>query len=197
VVVEVLDSLGFECAEATNGEEGLTIAQQFLPDVIITDLVMPVLDGFEMTRRLRQEPLLKNVAIIASSASVLKEDQLDSLEAGCNDFLPKPIEVEKLLLCLEKHLKLKWVYESQEETATSPEKSPGASSQFLAPPPEELTEIYRAAKIGDIDKIESEAMRIKQLDEKYLCFSDRLLELAEEFEDAQILSLIEQYLSLS
>jgi len=197
VVTEVLAPLGFECAEATNGEEGFTIVQQFQPDVIITDLVMPVLDGFEMTRRLRQEPLLKNSVIIASSASVLKEDQFNSLEAGCDDFLPKPIQVEKLLLCLEKHLKLKWVYESQEETAISPEKSPAVSSQFVAPPPEELTEIYRAAKIGDIDKIESEAMRIKQLDQKYLCFSDRLLELAGEFEDAQIMSLIEPYCSPS
>jgi hypothetical protein len=96
---------------------------------------------------------------------------------------------------LEKHLKLKWVYESQEETATSPGKSSRSPSQFLPPPPEELTEIYRAAKIGDIDKIESEAMRIKQLDKNYICFSDRLLELAAEFEDAQILSLIEQYFS--
>jgi hypothetical protein len=140
-------------------------------------------------------PELKNLVIIASSASVLKKDQFDSLEAGCNDFLPKPIEIEKLLLCLEKHLKLKWVYESQEETATSPGKSSRSPSQFLPPPPEELTEIYRAAKIGDIDKIESEAMRIKQLDKNYICFSDRLLELAAEFEDAQILSLIEQYFS--
>ncbi len=197
VVTEVLAPLGFDCREATNGEEGLTVAREFLPDAIVTDLVMPVLDGFEMTRRLRQELPLKNTIIIASSASVLKKDQFNSLEAGCDDFLPKPMELEKLLLCLEKHLKLKWVYESREESATSPEKSPRVPSQFLAPPPEELTEIYRAAKIGDIDKIESEAMRIKQLDEKYLCFSDRLLELAGEFEDGQILSLIEPYLSPS
>lgn len=119
------------------------------------------------------------------------------MEAGCDDFLPKPVEVEKLFLCLEKRLKLKWIYEPQEPTATSPEKSPEVPSQFLAPPPEELTAIYQAAKIGDIDKIETEAMRIKRLDEKYVLFSDRLLQLAGEFEDAQISSLIEQYLPLS
>ena len=197
IVVEVLDSLGFECAEATNGEVGLTVARQFLPDVVITDLVMPVLDGFEMTRRLREIPPLKDVVIIASSASVLKEDQFDSLEAGCNDFLPKPIDVEQLLVRLQKYLKLEWVYEFQEPRTNSPEKSPGSPSQFLVPAPEELTAIYQAAKIGDIEKIETEAMRIKKLDKKYVLFSDRLLELAGEFEDAQILSLIEAYLPSS
>ncbi len=197
VVVEVLEPLGFECAEAVNGEEGLIIAQQFRPDLIVSDLVMPILDGFEMTRRLRQEALLQNVVIIASSASVLKQDQFESLEAGCDDFLPKPVEVEKLFSCLEKRLQLKWIYESQEPPATSPEKSSESPTQFLAPPPEELTAIYQAAKIGDIDRIETEAMRIKRLDKKYVLFSDRLLQLAGEFEDGQILSLIEQYLPLA
>ncbi|MDY6802539.1 MAG: MASE1 domain-containing protein [Cyanobacteriota bacterium] len=197
VVVEVLEPLGFECAEAVNGEEGLIIAQQFRPDLIVTDLVMPILDGFEMTRRLRQEALLQNVVIIASSASVLKQDLFESLEAGCDDFLPKPVEVEKLFSCLEKRLELKWIYESQEPPATSAEKSPEEPSQFLVPPPEQLTAIYQAAKIGDIARIETEAMRIKRLDKKYVLFSDRLLQLAGEFEDAQILSLIEQYLPLS
>jgi CheY-like chemotaxis protein len=194
VVVEVLDPLGFECAEATNGEEGLTIAQQFLPDVIITDLVMPVLDGFEMTRRLRQTPTLKQVIIIASSASVLKEDQFDSLEAGCDDFLPKPIDIEQLLGRLQKYLQLEWVYESL--PPRNPVGSKNRVSQELIPPPEDvLVRIYNAAKIGDIEAIEKEAELIKNLDSRYLPFARRVLELAAEFEDTEILKLVEVYLN--
>jgi signal transduction histidine kinase/DNA-binding NarL/FixJ family response regulator len=194
VVVEVLDSLGFECAEATNGEEGLTVAREFLPDIIITDLVMPVLDGFEMTRRLRQMPELKNLVIIASSASVLKKDQFDSLEAGCNDFLPKPIDVEQLLVRLQKYLQLEWVYESQ--NPRNPAFSKNRASQELIPPPEDvLANIYNAAKIGDIEAIEKEAESIKKLDSRYGAFASRVLELAAEFEDTEIVKLVEVYLS--
>jgi len=182
VVVEVLNSLGFECAAATNGEEGLTVAQQFLPDVIITDLVMPVLDGFEMTRRLREIPPLKNVIIIASSASVLKEDQFDSLEAGCNDFLPKPIDIEQLLARLQKYLKLEWVYESQ------PQSDVVQNTELVPPPEDVLVKIYNAAKIGDIEAIEREA---ESLDSRYSSFANRVLELAAEFEDTEVMKLVE------
>jgi len=186
VVVEVLDSLGFECAEAINGEVGLAVAREFLPDVVITDLVMPVLDGFEMTRRLREIPPLKNVIIIASSASVLKEDQFNSLEAGCDDFLPKPIDIEQLLARLQKYLQLEWVYESQPQTDVA------GNTELVAPPEDFLVKIYEAARIGDIGAIEHEA---ESLDARYSSFANRVLELAAEFEDTEVMKLVEVYLN--
>ena len=195
VVVEVLAAVGFECAEAVNGEVGLTIAQQFLPDLIITDLVMPALDGFEMTRRLRQIPELKDVVIIASSASVLKEDQFDSLEAGCDDFLPKPVDIEKLLVRLQKYLQLEWVYESQNPRNQVGSSKNLVSQELVAPPEEVLLKIYDAARIGDIEAIEVEAESVKNLDARYQTFSDRVLKLAAEFEDAEIMKLVEVYLN--
>ena len=123
VLLEVLAFLGFKCAEAVNGEEGLTMAQQFQPDLIVTDLVMPVLDGFEMTRRLRHIPELKDAIVIASSASVMEIDQWKSLDVGCNDFLPKPIDIEKLLTLVQKYLELEWIYEEEQLPAVSEEIS--------------------------------------------------------------------------
>ncbi|NEP44914.1 MAG: response regulator, partial [Okeania sp. SIO2H7] len=194
VVVQILEPLGFECAEAVNGEVGLTVAQELLPDLIITDLVMPILDGFEMTRHLRQIPQLKDVIIIASSASVLQEDQFDSWEAGCNDFLAKPVDIEQLLVRLQNYLQLEWVYESQ--NPRNPVFSKNRVSQELIPPPEEvLLKIYKAARIGDIEAIEVEAEAIKNLDARYQTFSDRVLKLAAEFEDAEIMKLVEVYLN--
>jgi PleD family two-component response regulator len=139
-------------------------------------------------------PELKNLVIIASSASVLKKDQFDSLEAGCNDFLPKPIDVEQLLVRLQKYLQLEWVYESQ--NPRNPAFSKNRASQELIPPPEDvLANIYNAAKIGDIEAIEKEAESIKKLDSRYGAFASRVLELAAEFEDTEIVKLVEVYLS--
>ncbi|NEP47141.1 MAG: response regulator [Okeania sp. SIO2H7] len=234
VVVEVLKSLEFECAEAVNGEEGLTVARQFRPDLILTDLVMPVvarpgkfsdsvarpgkdsgsdvadaerqevvalaerqgLDGFEMTRRLRQIPQLKNTVIIASSASVLPEDQYNCLDAGCNDFLPKPIDLEQLLVRLEQYLQLEWIYEEGTQEATPEDISENGTGSELIPPPEEvLVKVYEAARIGDIEVVEKEAEAMKELGDRYHSFAKRLLELAAEFEDKKIMKLVEMYLS--
>ncbi len=195
VVVEVLTPLGFNCAVANNGEQGLDVAEQFQPDLILTDLVMPMLDGFEMTRRLRQISTLKNTIVIASSASVLTQDQAKSLEAGCDDFLAKPIEVEKLLMRLQKFLQLEWIYEEN-----APSNSQGqpleesTQTEWIVPPVEDIQTIHRAAKIGDIEKIEIEAKRIKGSDRRYLAFCERVLEFAFNFEDSAIVDLVEPYL---
>ncbi|MDB9315569.1 ATP-binding protein [Spirulina sp. CS-785/01] len=183
LLLEVLQGLGFHCAEAENGEEGLAVAQVFHPDLMITDLVMPTLDGFELTRRLRQLPEFREMTIIASSASVLGEDQVLSLEAGCNDFLPKPVDLKQLLKMLQKSLQLQWVYEEEEREVEEEE------TVWVVPPPDQLTRMYEAAKIGDIDGIETEARRLSR---EYRQFCDRILELTSEFDDAAILQLLQE-----
>jgi signal transduction histidine kinase/ActR/RegA family two-component response regulator len=111
VLFNLLAPLGFQLAEASDGREGLEKATEFNPDLIITDLVMPVMDGFEMIRKIRKSPHLHNVAIITSSASVFETDQYKSIDAGANEFLPKPVEAEALLEMLRIHLDLEWIYE--------------------------------------------------------------------------------------
>ncbi|MEB3884205.1 MASE1 domain-containing protein [Lyngbya sp. CCY1209] len=195
IIMEVLDPLGFDCHRAENGEEGLAVARELQPDLILTDLVMPVLDGFEMTRRLRQDPRLKNTIIIASSASVLQQDQVQSLEAGCDDFIPKPIEFDRLLEILQKYLNLEWIYETYRPSRTddnTPEDV--ASDEWVLPPAEALMVICEAAKIGDIEQIEREVQRIKISDQRYVPFCDRVSELALNFEDHEIVNLIESHL---
>ena len=110
VLVNLLEPLGFDLAEAANGKAGLLRAELFEPDVIITDLVMPGMDGLELIRQLRQIPTLSQVAIIAASASVSQGSQEDSLKAGAQAFVPKPIQVKSLLNLLQQHLELTWTY---------------------------------------------------------------------------------------
>jgi CheY-like chemotaxis protein len=86
-----LKTLGFEISEAVNGREGLDKANKFQPDLILLDVVMPDINGFEMVCQIRKLPAFKEMIVIAISASAFPETQQQMLVAGCNDFLAKPI----------------------------------------------------------------------------------------------------------
>lgn len=195
VAVNLLLPLGFEVFEANNGQEGLDKAREVQPDLIISDLRMPVMDGLTMTQHLRQLPNLQNVVVIASSASVFDFHQKQALEAGCNDFLPKPIQVEQLLEQLPKHLHLTWIYQQTEPDSSISEKSAAdLTSEMVFPPAKELVKLYQAAVRCDVNLVEAEANRIKQLDPKYTASSDKLLALADEFDLEAITELLEPYI---
>jgi signal transduction histidine kinase len=191
VLIDLLSPLGFELYEAGDGETGLTVAKSVLPDLIITDLVMPDLDGFEMTRQLRQIPQLKKVPIIASSASVFNFDRQKSKVAGCDEFLPKPVQLSELLDILQDRLALTWIYETPEVADESLSPNQG----LAIPPPEELLTLYEVAQIGHIERIKKEASRLQQLDARYQAFVSKIFTLADDFEDEEIVSLLEAHLS--
>ncbi|MBD2691091.1 hybrid sensor histidine kinase/response regulator [Anabaena catenula] len=192
VLIELLQSWGFICAEASNGAEGLTQVISWQPDLVITDIIMPVMDGFEFTQRLREDYQLHDLIIIAWSARSLgiKNNNAASLELSCNDFLPKPIQSEELLLCLHKHLQVEWVYEQPSSDISTPPEI--TESTLQVPPPEELQTIYNAAIIGDIAEIELQAQRIKELDSQYSQFCDRILQLVQKFDVQAIVKLLKK-----
>ncbi|MDY6781401.1 MAG: response regulator [Cyanobacteriota bacterium] len=190
VLVNMLAPLGFEMFEAVDGKEGLEKASQLQPDLVITDLILPKLDGWEITRQLRQSPILQDIIVIASSASVFSSERQKSKEAGCNDFLPKPVRFEELLEKLQTYLNLTWIYEQEENNG---EKN-DSSTQIILPPSEELILLYDAALNGDVYVIKEEAYRLRELDARYQTFTSRVLELADAFEDEEIVTLIESHL---
>jgi len=139
VLTALLQPLGFQVVEAVNGRDGLEKAIALSPDLIITDLLMPEMDGFALIQNLRQTPNLEDVKIIVSSASVFESDQNRSLAVGGDDFLSKPIQADELLRQLERHLGLVWIYQSSQceseaasEVAT---KGNSPSAQLMPPKP--------------------------------------------------------------
>jgi signal transduction histidine kinase/DNA-binding response OmpR family regulator len=114
VLVEILKPLGFEICEAGDGLEGLEKVHEFKPDLIITDLVMPVMDGFEFIRKIRKLPEFQLLPILAESASVLEGYQAGEGMSCCNAFFSKPIRAKELLELLREHLGLTWIYKEQE-----------------------------------------------------------------------------------
>jgi CheY-like chemotaxis protein len=92
----LLEMSGYRVLEAINGEEAVKLAEQEQPDLILMDLSLPLLDGLAATRRIRQHDSLRNVPIIAVSAHDTADFHADALAAGCNDYVTKPIDFDKL-----------------------------------------------------------------------------------------------------
>ena len=88
---------GFEVIVAGNGQEGVTLAESELPDIILMDLSLPVVDGWEATRRLKQSASTSDIPVIALSAHVLEGEREKAIAAGCIDFGTKPIDIDRLL----------------------------------------------------------------------------------------------------
>ncbi|RUT06057.1 hypothetical protein DSM106972_032630 [Dulcicalothrix desertica PCC 7102] len=204
VIVSMLEPLGFECIEASDGQDGLNKALLFQPDLIITDLAMPVLDGLSLTRQLREQEKhiickganCPNYVIIVSSASVFNSDRAESLAAGANDFLTKPVDVDELLRQVGRYLHLSWLYDTEQKIEQETEKQPqqqiiDISAMFKIPPKRELKSLLNSARIGDIEAVEMEAYRIQQLNINYQEFTNKLLQLVSEMNEAAILKLVE------
>jgi len=97
IVRRRLGRLGYEIIAAVDGEEGLAVAQREAPDLILMDLSLPKIDGWEVTRRLKAAPETARIPVIALSAHAMAGDREKALAAGCDDYDTKPIELPRLL----------------------------------------------------------------------------------------------------
>ncbi|MEN8217994.1 MAG: PAS domain S-box protein [Pseudomonadota bacterium] len=192
MLVNLFSPLGFEMYEAKNGHEAIEKAQAISPDAILMDIVMPVMDGLEATRRIRHIPVLKDVLIIAASASAFKQHRMASFEAGCNEFVAKPIPNDDLLEKVRLHFKLEWLYEAESNKQESPE----TIKQPLVPPPAEVLQtLYDLAMMGDVEGIVGELDQLEQMGSQFAPVVAELRQLADAFEVTQLTERIEYYLN--
>ncbi len=191
VVVNFLLPLGFKVSEAKDGMEALNQAIALQPDLILMDLVMPVMDGFEAMRRIRKDPLLKHVVLIALSASVFEHNRQESRDAGCDDFIPKPVAVEELLHKLGVHLDLTWVY--HEDVAANP--TPLCEERSLTIPPQpDLLSLFESAQKGQIVTLREQIDRIAESGDEFILFTDTLRQFAKGFQMRRICDFLAPYL---
>ncbi len=100
-----LERRGYEVVIAVDGAAGLEAAQQKTPDLILMDMSLPVLDGWEATKRLKSAPETAGIPVIALTAHAMSADRDKALEAGCDDYDTKPIEFTRLLMKIESLVK--------------------------------------------------------------------------------------------
>jgi signal transduction histidine kinase/DNA-binding response OmpR family regulator len=186
VLLNLLEPLGFVIREAENGKVALAELEAKLPDLVITDLAMPVMDGFEMLKNIRNHQQFKALTVIVSSASVAQLDQQMSLDAGGNDFVAKPVQANDLFNAIAKHLNLTWRWET--------DASPEAAAELVPPPAEDLQRLLELAQKGRLKQIKEVSAQITAKNDAYQAFMQQVLQLAQQFQTEQIEQLIERYL---
>ncbi len=192
VLVNLLEPIGFEMIEAADGKEGFDRALATAPDLILTDLAMPVMDGFEFLRAIRAHPQLRDAIVLVSSASVFEIDRQKSLDTGGNDFLPKPVQADVLLGLLKKYLQLDWVYD---ETVNPGKKGQDTESKMQLPAIEILQLLNEQAEAGDLDAVIEIAEQIQTANPQHAIFAKKILVLAEGFQVKELRALIQEHLS--
>lgn len=90
---------------AENGKEAVDLAKKELPDLILMDMQMPVMDGFAATETIKADPTTKNIPVIAFTAQAKAEDKIRTLQIGCVEHYPKPMDPEELLAVIQKYIK--------------------------------------------------------------------------------------------
>ena len=101
---QALEMLGYSVLEASNGQEAVDIAGREHPDLILMDLDLPILDGIAATQRIRQQEHMESVPIVAVTAYPLSYSRVKAFAKGCNEYMPKPIDMSELARVVDRYL---------------------------------------------------------------------------------------------
>jgi PAS domain S-box-containing protein len=191
MLIDALEMLGFRMTEAGDGAEALEAAGRHRPDLVVMDLTMPVMDGFEAMRRMRLVPELADVPVVATSASATPETAARAKAGGASAFVPKPIAQETLLATIGHLLGLTWIFEEADPAAI--EQVDVDDERLVAPPPSEMAVLRQLARTGNMRTIRDRADYLRGLDERYAPFADRLARLADDCQSRAIANLVEWF----
>ncbi|MEO0852894.1 MAG: ATP-binding protein, partial [Cyanobacteria bacterium J06648_11] len=160
LLLKLLEPLGFEVRCAVNGREGVELWRQWQPHLVWMDMRMPVMDGYEATRRIKDFPQGDRTVVISLTASTLAEDREAVLAAGCDDFVRKPIRAETLYAKLTEHLGVEFSYAAETDASVHahPQEERNLSWQDCRDRVEQLpgdwvAELYYAAESLDEERV--------------------------------------------
>ncbi|MDY6781884.1 MAG: CHASE2 domain-containing protein [Cyanobacteriota bacterium] len=208
VMVALFESIGFKATIASTGMEALEEAIARPPDLIITDLVMPEMDGWETIFQIRQgreasapsdasDRSLGRVPIFVCTASAFETTRDRALAAGADAFLPKPVQLDELTTLLERHLALDWEYAPTPSlpvrAAANREHSP---TEIVPPDAETLQQFYHLAMMGHLRGIEEQLQALQARDRKFTAFAVELQQLTGNFQNRKIVEFLKSYLSV-
>ncbi len=184
----MLTQVGFQVEQAVNGEEAIEKFLHWRPALCWMDMRMPVMDGYQATAKIRQLPGGDRVKIIAITASAFQDQLNNILEAGCDAVIHKPFQAAEVFTALSQYLGVKFVYQNQPETSSSPTLE--LAPEMLAELPSDLQkQLHEAALNLDVDETEAAIEGIRAIAPE---LAEALQKLAECYQFEQIIRLIER-----
>ncbi len=189
LLLRLLEPLGFELREASNGKEAIEISESWQPHLIFMDMRMPVLDGYAATKQIKASKESQSPLIIALTASVFEHERMTILEQGCDDFIRKPFREEVIFEKLAQRLGVQFIYEEKKPLLTlSNVKSTQDLSQNVlrSLPLEWVAHLYHAASMADTE--ETLAL-IQQIEAQDTHLASLLTNMVENFRFDRIMAL--------
>jgi two-component system, sensor histidine kinase and response regulator len=190
LLVKILSPLGFEVKEATNGEEAIALWRVWQPHLIWMDIQMPIIDGYEATKAIKQMATGHCPTIIALTASAFEEQREAILNAGCDDFVRKPFQSEVLLEKIALHIGVRYVYEKP-KVSQLPPPIKVLQPEFLSVMSKEWqTKLHHSAEACQDEEI---LMLLEQIPEEYAYIKLALVDLVDNFRLDVIFELSEKF----
>jgi signal transduction histidine kinase/DNA-binding NarL/FixJ family response regulator len=179
LLVKLLEPVGFEVLTAVDGQEVLERFESSNPDLIFMDMRMPIMDGYEATRRIKATDRGRGIPIIALTASAFEHERAQILACGCDDFIRKPVSADELFEKIAQHLGVRLVYKDQTSELTPISAGPDVTSVDLAGMPSEWrAQLNRAAMAASADEA---AALIDSIRAEHPALADELTRLVSSF----------------
>lgn len=188
VLANMLRGVGFEICEAIHGLDCLERVRSMQPDLVLMDVMMPVMDGLDAIRAMRRSADTHSVPIIAVSASVATDDQARSLAAGANAFLSKPVDQNRLFDEISRLLELRWTNEAAEHDIEAV-----VGETIMVPSNSDLTHLHEMAKAGNMRAIKKRVEELAAADAQLRAFADRLRHFADAYDTKSLVAFVESY----
>ena len=186
----MLGELGFNTESAADGLSGLQSIQRRRPDLVLSGLKMPIMDGFETIRELRASPELRTLPIVAFSADVTPENSARALEAGADAFVGCPFATSDLMTVLKDGLGLEWTSSTTIDLSLRLQ-----SAAAVVPPLEQLRQLNQLAKAGNMRAIRAFLNDLTDSNPEYGPYADQMKRLTEAYQSPAILTLVSQHIN--
>jgi len=208
---QILEQVGFQVRETENGQEAVALCKSWNPHLIWMDIRMPVMDGLEATRRIREHELIaqnsqqtdkhtadlsalshqlsvsaERTPIIALTASVFEEDKDKVLAAGCDDFVRKPFQVDEIFERMAKYLEVRYIYQYIQTAEEKPVTPALTSAEIAALPADLVLQINTAAK-GAMSKELLDLL--ERIPPQYRYVEDTMAEMVRDYRFSEIIAL--------
>jgi signal transduction histidine kinase/CheY-like chemotaxis protein len=190
LLVKLLEPIGFEVREAVNGQEGIEIWEAWDPHLVWMDMRMPVMDGYEATKRIKSTTKGQATVVVALTASVFEEQRTVVLSAGCDDFVRKPFRDKDIFDVLHRHLGVRFLYAGQDQETATPRHD--SMPKDLTPtalrnlPAQWLSDMHQAANRADMDRMLS---LLTDIETDYAQLAQELQTLIQDFRLDELIAL--------
>ncbi|MEQ8973773.1 MAG: PAS domain S-box protein [Coleofasciculus sp. C1-SOL-03] len=194
LLIKLLTSVGFSVREAVNGQEAIAIWTSWEPHLIWMDMRMPVMDGYEATKRIKGHLKGQATVVLALTASAFEEERSLVLSAGCDDFVRKPFREDVIFNKIAHYLGVQYVYEQPTASTASAGERPASHQPLTAQaltimPKEWINELYQAANSIDNEQI---FQLVEQIPPTHVQIAQVITDMVNNFRCDQIIDLIEQ-----